>query len=203
VGAFGNSNTFLNGDTRGIGNNLRLTSNNSLGTGAAGASTLVGSAYGVGNMLGQNANSFLGNGAASSHNLISSIGPGNIGISNSNQLGGLETAKTTNFVDNIQGNGLKVNGVNQNNCASGTCTINGIAQLTGRGGTLVNSFNNGGHGTVNSMIQNSNALGSTVFNFVPGVQTGATTDRKGNTILNIGGALDTNGMKVNQLMSNQ
>jgi len=115
-------------------------------------------------------------------------------------LGGKGTVKTGNVIDNINGNGLKINGVTQDNCETGTCTINGIHQLTGKSGVVVNSFDNGGHGTINSMVQNSKAIGSSVFNFVPGAQTGATTDQNGNTILTIGGSLDTKGIKASQLM---
>jgi hypothetical protein len=200
IGAGGNSNTVLTGSTEGIGNSLDLKSNNKLGAGAVGASTLIGSASGLGNFLGQTANSKLKDGAVSAHHLISSIDAGNIGVSNSTQLGGKGTVKTANIVDNINGNGLKINGAKQNNCADGTCTINGIHQLTGKSGVVVNSFDNGGTGTINSMVQNSNAIGSSVFNFVPGAQTGASTDKNGNTILNIAGSLDTKGIKASQLM---
>lgn len=190
VGALGTSSTTLAGQAVGLNNNLKLKSTKVLGVGAVGSSNLLASAAGSNNILKTKANTQLSDGAVSVNNMLTDLGSKNLGISESNQKGGQGTTKVANFVDNLTGRSLKINTANQDNCASGTCTINGIAQLSGGRNTLINGFNNGGQGTINSAIADQQAFDSTVVQFVPGAQPGASVDANGNSVVTVGRALD-------------
>jgi hypothetical protein len=181
----GSAKTYGDLDVVGVNNSGKIKAVNNVGNGGSAESNLIGTVQGRNNKLKvQKAKSNVGAFGSSTHNFISDIGPGNVGVVNSKQVGGMGSLKNANLLDKVSGNGFKVNNVLQTN-NGGKNSINHSARLSGIGGTIVNNFKNGG-GSVNSAVDSSNSKGSTVFNMVQGGKTSISTDRQGNSILNIG-----------------
>jgi hypothetical protein len=138
------------------------------------------------------------NGGQSTHNIKSTLFKGEKGSSYSKQTGSPNSPKTVNILDKIYGNALKYNNVKQV-CGKGSkCNINDVTKFTGDGGTKINKFNNYGNGSVNSAVDDSRAKGSTLMNFVSGGKDDIKTDRRGNTIMTINSAPNSQ-LKVQKL----
>jgi hypothetical protein len=183
IGKDGFGKSSLNGSIAGGSNNkLEQIGNMKIGSTGTGVLNFEGNASGPGNKLVQTGNTTSGRNGISVHNFLSNLGPGTVGTVNSSQIGGKNSINTANVYSNLKGNALKVNNIDQRGKYN---TFTNVASLQGVGGTLINNVN-GQKGTVNQSLDTTNAKGSTVFNMVKGGATGITTDKNGNSIINLG-----------------
>lgn len=170
----------------GTNNKGEIAVKNVIGVGASDNTLLSSDTTGKKNTSTLKAASVGGDYSSSVHSFVNSVGTSNKSVNISDQLGGTGSAQIANFVTNVKG-GSATNIANQGNCANGTCAATSIASMEGNGGLLVNSFNNGGQGTINSLVANKKARGSTVLNLIGNsTQSDLSSDVNGNSVLNIG-----------------